>query len=298
MKRLFILFFICVATATCLSAAAHKEVSINGFEDTYYAPPYMSLAQAKLEALHQAKQKALEQKFGTIINSTTNIHLDNRNSDVQTYASHEVKGEWVRDTREPEQEPYYDPSMPNTTIIRTRIWGVAREITAAKIDIDVHLLKDTLQGSDTEVFADREHFYVSLQTPVAGFVAVYVLDADEDRAFCLLPSAQDKRGAVPVRNNKRYVFFSSKYAANNYAFEDRSLGKECFFTTERPVLYNQLYVVFSPNEFIKALDEQKTDPRYTRPRETTISQFQKWLSTCKARDTQLVEKIITVKIVN
>ena len=303
MKRfLTTLLILCVTVALCKSVA-QGIVSVSG-EYTYYAPSTMSLERAKEEALLQTKLHVLETKFGTAINRTTNIHVENSEgeetrskTDVQTLSVNEVKGEWIDDTREPVQEIYYDKSMPNTTIILTRVWGKAREILAAKVNIDVHLLKDTIIGSDAEVFRNGQSFYLSVQSPVAGYLAVYLLDLDEDKAYCLLPSIMDNRGAIPVKSNSRYVFFSEDYALRHYTRENQFLGAEYYFTTERSVIFNQLYVIFSPTEFFKANDRQEKDNRYVLPRETTLQQFRKWLVGCKTRDTQMVEQTFSVKIV-
>lgn len=302
MKRTLFILILCAASVFG-QMSAQRIVSVSG-EDTYYAPSSMSLEQAKQEALQQARKKVLADKFGTNINSTTNIHLGNNEAessqsrtDVQTLSVQEIKGEWIEDVREPEQEISYDKSMPGYTIIRTRIWGRAREIVSSKADVEIHLLKDTITGSDAEVFQEGQSFYLSLQSPVAGYVAVYLLDESEDKAYCLLPAAIDNRGAVPVTSNRRYVFFSEDFAKRHYSPDNQSLGTEYIFTTNRSVLFNQVYVIFSPVEFYKANDRQEKDNRYILPRETTIQQFRKWLISCKVRDTQLVERQLSVKIV-
>lgn len=286
MKRILTISIFCVAA---LVAAAREIVSVSG-EFTYYAPPTMTLEEAKKEALVQTRLHVLGKKFGTIINSTTTIVLDNKEtengssrSDVTTLATHEVKGEWIEDTRDPEQEILYDKTMPNTTIIRTRVWGKAREIVNTKADIDVRLLKEPLKEAKSDVFENEQSFYLFFQSPVAGYIAVYLLDSDEDMAYCLLPGANDSRGAFPVQSNHEYILFKD--------------DPEYMFTTEKSVIYNQIIVVFSPNEFYKANDAQGKHDTYQLPRELSLKEYWKWLTRCKTRDTQLIEKTITVRIV-
>lgn len=301
MKKSLLTLVFCAAAYI---AAAQNIVSVSG-EYTYYAPSSMSLDQAKQEALLQTKLHVLGKKFGTIINSTTNLHIGNSESsdrinsttEVHTYSVHEVKGEWIEDTRDPEQTTSYDKSLPNTTIIRTRVWGKAREILTAKIDIDARLLKDTLMEAEADVFRHEQSFYVSFLTPVAGYVAIYLLDNDEGTAYCLLPSASDNRGAIPVDSNKPYIFFSWDYAKKHYKGENKLLGTGYELTAANSIVFNQLYVIFSPNEFFKAKDKQEQDEHYTLPRRTTIQEFNRWLTNCKIRDPQMVEKTISVKIV-
>ncbi len=286
MRRNILIFFFCVAA---LSAAAQKIISVRG-EFTYYAPSSMTLDAAKQEAILQTRLHVLAAKFGTLINSTTTLIIENTDgadassrSDVRTLATHEVKGEWLEDTRQPEQTLSFDPSLPNTTIIHTRVWGKAREIVAAKAEFEIRLLKSPNKNAIEDVFTNEQPFYVYFQSPVAGYITVYLLDMDEDKAYCLLPDANDSRGNFPVESNREYILFDDY---PNYVF-----------STNKSACLNHLIVVFSPNEFFKANDRQSEDEHYILPRETTLKQFQQWLARCKSHDNQLVEKITAVKIV-
>ena len=273
-----------------LVGAAQKIVSVSG-EYTYYAPSTMSLDEAKQEAIKQTKLHVLEAKFGTLINSTTTLIIENKEgstpssrADVRTLSTHEVKGEWIEDTRNPEQEVLTDRSMPNAIIIRTRVWGKAREITATKADIEVALLKAPYKEAIADVFKNEQEFYLYFKSPTSGYLAVYLLDPDENMAYCLLPLPDDSRGNFPIKNNEEYILFN----------EDPTY----IFTTKYSVIYNHIAVVFSPNEFYKANDQQGENDKYTLPRELTLDKYNEWLSRCKIYDNQLVEKRITVQIVN
>ena len=301
MKRWLSFCILCAAVANQL--VAQRIVSVSGEYD-YYAPATVSLEQAKQDALLQTRLHVLEAKFGTNINATTDIRLENNSAEpersrteVHTLAMHEVKGEWLEDTREPEQEVFTDPSMRNTLIIHTRVWGKAREIVAAKANVDVQLLKDTIIGANADVFGHEQNFYISFQSPVAGYLTIYLLDPDNDEAFCLLPAPTDAGGSVQVNSNQRYVFFSDDYAKKHYSKQEQSLGTEYILTTEKSVSYNQIYVIFSPVMFFKANDFQRSNDKYSLPRQTSVAQFRKWLVACKIRDTQLVESLLLVKIV-
>lgn len=275
--------------AVAFFATAQNIISVNG-EYTYYAPSIMTLEEAKEEAARQTRIQVLAAKFGTMINSTSTLILENKDrgdkvysrSDVSTYSLHEVKGEWLEDTKAPVQKISYDDSMPNTTIIHTKVWGRAREIVA-KAEVEVSLLKDTLKQAVTDVFKNEQSFYLYFKSPVSGHIAVYLLDPDEDMAYCLLPAEGDDKGSFPVNADKEYILFK----------EDPSY----MFTTERSVVYNHISIIFSPNEFFKPNDERQEDEYYQLPRALQIKEFEKWLVRCKVRDNQLVDSRITVKIV-
>ena len=272
-----------------LVGAAQKIVSVSG-EYTYYAPSTMSLDEAKQEAIKQTKLHVLEAKFGTLINSTTTLIIENKEgstpssrADVRTLSTHEVKGEWIEDTRNPEQEVLTDRSMPNAIIVRTRVWGKAREISATKADIEVALLKAPYKEAIADVFKNEQEFYLYFKSPASGYLAVYLLDTDENMAYCLLPISNDLKGNFPVKNNEEYILFN----------EDPTY----IFTTKYSVIYNHIAVVFSPNEFYKANDQQGENDKYTLPRELTLDKYHEWLSRCKSHDNQLVEERLPVQIV-
>ena len=286
MKRTILILISCVVA---LVVTAQRIVSVSG-EYTYYAPSTMTLDEAKQEALNQTKLHVLEAKFGTLINSTTTLIIENKKSDnhssradVRTLSTHEVKGEWIEDTRPAEQTISTHKSMPNAIIIHTRVWGKAREVTSSKADIEVALLKAPYKEAVEEVFKNEQEFYLYFKSPTSGYLAVYLLDTDEDMAYCLLPTSNDVRGNFPVTNNEEYILFNE--------------NPRYIFTTKYSLIYNHIAIVFSPNEFYKANDQQGENGKYTLPRELTLDKYQEWLSRCKAHDAQLVEKQLTVQIV-
>lgn len=280
MKKCVLILFFC---AVAFAATAQKIVSVSG-EYTYYAPSTMSLDEAKKEALEQTKLHVLEAKFGTLINRTDIIILENKEgvsstsrSDVRTLSTHEVKGVWIEDTHPAEQKVSFDESMPDAIIIHTRVWGRAREIVGEKVDIDVALLKAPYKEAVSEVYKDQQEFFLYFKSPTSGYLAVYLLDTDEDMAYCLLPYSTDERGHFPVNANEEYI-----------------LLEDYIFTTKHSVIFNHIVVVFSPNEFYKAMDEQGD---MNLPRELTLKNFHNWLARNKAKDAQMIDKQITVQIV-
>ena len=46
------------------------------------------------------------------------------------------------------------------------------------------------------------------------------------------------------------------------------------FTTKYSLIYNHIAIIFSPNEFYKANDQQGENEKYTLPRELTIDKYQ------------------------
>lgn len=285
MKKCLTIFIFCVVSIT---VTAQKVVSVSG-EYTYHAPSTMSLEVAKQEALLQTKLHVLSEKFNQSINQTTTSIVENVQSnivssraEVRTLSTREVKGEWISDTRPAEQEYFFDET--NSIIIKTRVWGEAREIVN-KVDVDVRLLKDTLKEAVSDVFRNEQEFYLYFNSPVSGYLVVYLIDTEEDMAYCLLPYENDIYGSVPIKSNSDYILFKDE---------------AYMFITDRSVIYNHLSIIFSPNEFYKAKDEKHIkadDELYQLPRNLSLKEYEKWIHKCKSRDPQMLDKRITVKIV-
>lgn len=137
------------------------------------------------------------------------------------------------------------------------------------------------------VFQSGDALYLSFQSPVSGFIAVYLLDADW-LASCLLPYQHQQEGIYAVMANQHYVFFNRSQAPHDDA-------DEYVMTCDRDEERNEVYVVFSPNQFVKALDyasERTTTQAGTAglPRELNSADFQRWLDACQQRDGSMVVK--------
>lgn len=112
---------------------------------------------------------------------------------------------------------------------------------------------------------------------------------DEQNAFCLLPYKNNKTGKTSVDNNKSYIFFSSKKASP----EETLLVDEYSLTADNDLEYNEVYIIFSPNQFTKAND---TDRDAGLPRELSFAAFQKWLDNCRNFDNKIQVDIRSVEI--
>lgn len=256
---------------------AQNERRVEG-EYTYYAPQDVSLESARVTAIEQARIQALANEFGTLIEQTTLTRQQNVNgsSYVNMLALGEstVKGEWLNDTREPETEVAYEEGF---LMVTARVWGVAREIVSVPIDINVKVLKNgTLDRYEDDQFRDGDEIYLSFSSPAKGYLAVYLMD-DKGDAYCFLPYAADVDGMFEVKANKSYVLFSSNHAEKGEACDEYVL------TCDKSLERDMLYVIFSPNPFIKANDEAAPmkvkvgSEELELPRYLPYKDFQRWL---------------------
>jgi hypothetical protein len=282
-----------------INLSAQKPVKVCG-EYTCRAPENISLAEAKKTVLEQAKLAALAEEFGTNVAQWNSTIVKNANgtSDISflSLGGSEVKGEWLEDIKVDYGKPYYDAEL--NLILSVSVCGKARAITSAGIDFSANLLNNTEAKHPTDIFHHGEDIYLSFRSPVDGYLAVYLVD-DDQTAFCLLPYRNDPTGKVRIKAGKDYIFFSEKHAAPT----EKSIVTEYTLTCEKSTEQNLVYIIFSPNEFIKANDVQAASSPQERtggevlPRELPFEDFQKWLAKNKQRDKDMkVEmKGVTIK---
>lgn len=282
MCKWFLLSYFLVLTCA-LTAQQIKTVEA---EYIYYAPENLSVEKARRIALERAQIKAIADEFGTSISQTTHTKISNANGVSDDYfvsvGLSEVKGEWIETIDEPKFEYMFDQ---DELIVKVYVKGKARELIGAKVDCVAKLLRKGEEGRfESSEFKDGDQFFLSFQTPESGNIAVYLLDY-EDQAFCLLPYLTQQDSHYSVQANKRYLFFDSSCGDE--------FTEEYYLTCSGDWEYNQLYVIFSPNKFSKALDQHTEE---ILPRSLTAKEFHNWLAKNRRRDKdmQVIRKGITI----
>lgn len=286
LKFLIILLFV-VCNLNCL---AQKEKRVEATY-IYRASDNVTMEHAKRTALERAQLEAIADAFGTNISqhNSTRLANENGNSSVDFFSisSSDVNGEWIETIGEPHYDISYQQGM---LVVTCSVKGVIREITTAAIDIKAKVLRNGTEDKfESSEFCDGDDMYLSFQSPVDGYLAVYLID-NVGNAFCLLPYRNQTDGIYKVKANQRYVFFSS----SSVSAEQRNSVDEYVMTADKSNETNQLVVAFSTNKFVKANDYDMSE---SLPRETSREDFHKWLSKIKQKDIQfqLIKKILTIK---
>lgn len=203
--------------------------------------------------------------------------------------SSEVKGEWLEDTMEPQCEVV--EILTDMIVLKAKVSGKARTVSNEAVDFEALVLRNGTEArfADTH-FRDGDDLFMLFRAPVDGYVAIYLIDENQT-AFCLLPYQHDADGQMPVHRNKEYVFFASNRKGDVEGEVDE-LTMNC---GNGAVEHNQVYVIFSPNAFHKALDKQLNE---ALPRQLPYRDFTQWLSKCRKRDTKMGVKVMHLKITN
>ena len=278
LSRWFLAVCFCIGLQAVAVAQKTERVTATY---TYYAPEHVSIEEARRVALQRAQLQAIADAFGTIVtqSNATRVRNENGKSDVSllSLGASEVRGEWLRTDGEPEYDIAYKDGMLAVTV---RVKGVIREIVNAAVDFQAKVLRNgTEDRFEGEEFRNGDDLYLSFRSPVDGFLTVYLLDA-EGTAYCLLPYRNDTGGRVAIEGNRHYVFFS----LDDVPAEERSIVDEYTMTCSRDGELNQIYVIFSPQLFTKAVDYAGEG---LQPRELPYEEFQEWLFKCRKQDPEM-----------
>ncbi len=250
-------------------------------EYLYQIPENMAPDQAREIAITRARQQAIADEFGTTVTQSTSVRVTNNNgnsdSDFLSFGGSELKGEWLEDTEDPIFEYITNGS---SLAIKVKIKGKIRELQGSKVPVVAKILRNNTEDiAESDSFVSDDDLFISFQSPVNGFLAVYLLDND-DNAFCLLPYQKQTGGAFETKGNKKYILFHPDFA-DGVASDvvDRFV---VYTDLERE--YNRIMIIFSPNKFYKSVDAKTASDL---PRSLSKAEFQKWLSSVRKKDVEL-----------
>lgn len=274
-----------------INANAQKAKEVHGtYQYLVDEKANLTFEDARTRAIENARSEAIKEVFGSYVSSDIVVNtISDSNGDSRTVLqelSREVaKGDWLGDIEQPIVTIAYDNDL-HTFIYNVEVKGQAREIKQSKTELDWRILRgNTEDKSESDVFNNKERFFISFKTPSAGYVAIYLLTSD-DEASCLLPYRKNTDGRYKVDSNKRLVFFDpqSDPDAVNYRL-----------STNQAVENDVIYFIYSPNAFTKCND-LNNDPR--RPNTLNVEDFNKWLLRSQLRDKDMVVERKWVKILN
>ncbi|MDE5786475.1 MAG: DUF4384 domain-containing protein [Duncaniella sp.] len=273
-----------------ISASADGVKNISG-EYTFYGDSHHSPAQCKQAALEGAMASALAREFGTAFSQTvTQQETFSSGSESTSFDAlniSEVKGEWIADTREPEYE-FLPPGPDGNLIVKCRVWGKARAISNESADFEALVLRNGTDRRNAGTgFKSGDDMFLRFRAPLDGCVVVYLLGSDHT-VYRLLPYMDFNDGAVKVRHDKEYVFFSPADGVREHGTVD-----EMTLYTEDPMERNRIYVVFSPNEFNRPVDHFTSEGA---PRSLPYREFTSWLQKARLADKKMGVKMINIDI--
>jgi hypothetical protein len=135
--------------------------------------------------------------------------------------------------------------------------------------------------------------YLFFQSPVDGYLSVYVDEGDITyRILPYVTMIDEYRGGVFVEGDKEYLFFSKK--DNPYK---SSIVDEIEMYTNKKIEYNQVYIVFAEEKFVKpVLDQNPEVDGRILPKSLNSKEFQFWLSENRAVIESFQDRKIKISI--
>ena len=292
MRKIYI-----IALMALMTVAMQAQVKKVCGTYTYYGDPNMSIKEVRTAAIENARVQALAREFGTMITQNTvqqeSLKDANEQSSFMQLNTAEVKGEWLEDLDEP--EILREELANGMLIIEAKVCGRARAISNEAIDFETLTLRNGTEKrfADTR-FKEGDDLFLYFKAPSDGFVAVYLVD-EQQNAFCLLPYGGDNDGQQPVEHGKEYVFFSPQH---QYDVPKSKIDEMTMTCGDERFERNQLYVIYSPNAFTKAVDEKgrQLSKDLELPRQLSFKDFSQWMSKCCVRDKKMNRKVIHLLI--
>ena len=289
MNRWILIFVLLIVSGNAFSQKTQKVTATY----TYYAPENVTLEEAKRTALERAKLTAIANEYGTIVSQSSSTLVSNENgkSDTRFFSlgGSEVKGEWIETTGDPTYDVRYDGGI---LVVSVEVKGRIREIVTADIDYTAKILRNgTEEKFESSEFRNGDDMFLYFKSPVNGYLTVFLLDETQMEVYCLLPYRASEEGAYRIEHDTPYIFFST----NNESKKPSDVD-EYVLTCTRDLEYNDIYLVFSPNAFVKA-NAMDAEDGGLLPRQISYEGFQKWLTRLRTKDKAagVLKKPITIK---
>ena len=277
------------AFCNLISFGQTKEISSS---IKYFADSSMPPKEALATAIEQARVEALGRKFGTLITQDILSKESDDHSFYSQLASAEVKGVWLEDLKEPEAK-VVNFTEDGDYVIEAKVCGKAKPLNNNAADFETMALRNGKERrfADTD-FKEDDKFYLYFKAPADGYVAAFLID-DHQQVFRILPH-DSSDGQQQVKHDKEYVFFSKDHDP------DFQNGDGMIVTcSNENVELNRIYVIYSPNAFVKPVDFEGIIERkdgLNLPPQLKLKEFSRWMGKVYSNDKKMSRKIIRLRI--
>ena len=281
------------ALLICLVSFAGDIKHISITYDYISDNPTETPEQAEQTAIQMAQQKALEEHFGLDVVGITSTMQRNRQegqqvsstSDVFSLRETSVRGEWIETISQKVLNKIFEKGFWH---VKVYIAGRARNHSTEKPEIQYTFINNAHDKQNRDQYYDGDDIFLRFTSPISGALCVYLVDAEQN-AYCLLPYQSSTIGYQRINANQEYLFFSTSTDPN---------ADEYTLNTMQSSEQNALYVIFSPNTFTKAADQQagKNWRDEQLPRFLSYEDLMKWLAKNQTRDENMVVRREAVTI--
>ena len=249
--------------------------------------------QAKERAVEMAKLNAIENTFGTYLEQRTDIVVEEGKVNYSIMAGTRINADWIETTKKEFSFLEEKTLNSNEKIIYVKcvIEGKAREIRS-KAKLEALTLFCPKKECFAEAFKDKQQLWLYFRAPVDGFLSVYIDDGEITQR--LLPySKMEKESTILIKGDTDYVFFEDKKNSSSVERLD-----EVFLSTEKSNEYNNIYVIFAEEHYVKPILEASTPASNNMiyPKSLSSDKFQDWLASCRAASLTFQDQKIRIRI--
>ncbi len=268
---------------TSLVASAQRTVT-DSITYTYVMSDHETISEAEISAVKQAQLKMIADNFGTTVGSTTTITMSNGNIQDFTFGETEVNGEWIRTIGTPTIKRL---CVDNHFLIKVTLKGEIRETISNPVNYQFKVLKNGCDDRYESVsFRQGDYLCLSFRTPEEGYLAVYLTDGETVQ--CLYPYLGLPSSTMRMKPDTDYVLFSKEKSGDLDPNRVRMMRLGCRAEEE----HNRIYIIFSTNQFSKAVDYDNGD----LPRQLSFKDFHSWLSGVRRRDVRMTVSPVDIVI--
>jgi len=256
----------------------------------------------KDQASELAMINAIEQAYGTWVEQQTDLVIKDGRDYYNIIGTTKVRGEWIETISEEFDESSKEFKTQQgkevVTFITCHIKGKVRKATPKAL-IRYEALNCPDKRCRTTEFYNGESLYLSFQSPVKGYLSVFL--EDDDKVYRLFPYSSQRVGensVAPVDPDREYILFSKEKKIN--AFSGQTEEYEVY--TIRSFEYNNLYIVFSEEPYVKPIlsgEPNTIEPnRFIIPKSLSHNDFQKWLAYNRSLNSSFLDVRLRIKIEN
>lgn len=286
MKKITLIFSFIFTIAIVSAQDIHRLKLTYEYESD---DPTITAQAAEMMAFEEAKLQALEEHYGVDmehlsaeVNSERNLNAESK---YFSFTQMAPRGEWIETVEERVVNKEFRNNFWHITVY---VEGKARAKSHADIDLKIRFANSLKETRPRKQFFDGDDLFLHFTAPMDGYLCVYLTD-ESGNVFCLLPYENGSTGSQPIQGSKDYMFFSTEHDQN---------ATELILRREHPNEHNMLYVVFSPNDFAKALDSDSGKNKYDEqmPRMLSYIEFLKWMSKNQKRDNMMTVRKTLITI--
>lgn len=266
-----------------LNVSAQRTVT-DSITYTYVMSDHETIREAEIAAVKQTQLKMIADNFGTTVGSTTTITMSNGNIQDYTFGETEVNGEWIRTIGTPVIERL---CVDDHFIIKVTLKGEIRETVSNPVNYQFKVLRNGCDDRfESASFRQGDYLCLSFRTPEEGYLAVYLTDGETVQ--CLYPYSGLPSSSMRMKADTDYVLFSKEKSGNLDPNRVRTMRLGCKAEEE----HNRIYIIFSTNQFSKAVDYENGD----LPRQLSFRDFHSWLSGVRRRDVRMTVSPVDIVI--